>query len=113
MKAVLTPEEAFKIEHLVNPKVVEPERPVAHPVREIGRKALLNPKQLQEFVRRVSEFRERTETEMTWRESAKLIQEILGGQSKVSRTSATRYLQQAISLAASQKEKDQRSNESH
>ena len=103
MEPAITPEEAFKIEHLVNRKVAKPPPPPP-PAREIGRKALLNPKQMQEFVRRVHEFRKVTETDMTWREAAKLIQEIQGGQSKVSRTSAARYLHQAMSLGEAQKD---------
>ena len=107
---MIPPEEALKIEHLVNTKASQEVAPVDNPVvteSKIGRKALLNPEQLKEFIKKVSDFHEKNGASMGWREAAKTIQEILNREAKISRTSATRYLQHAESVAEIMSQKEQ------
>lgn len=100
-----TPEEVFSIESLINQKTVEVKSPSSQKKKsKIGRKSILTPEQMKQFVRIVAECIRTTGKSMDWRQAAKEIQEISNKKVRIPRSSATRYLHRAEMLCMSLKD---------
>lgn len=99
-----TPEEVFSIESLINQKTTEINAVNQKKKSKIGRKSILTPEQMKQFVRIVADCIRQTGKSMDWRQAAKEIQDISNKKVKIPRSSATRYLHRAEMLCMSLKE---------